>query len=172
MARSQTSGKKWDLFSCQEGVFGTFCPHCLLCVTVTETRVTLGSTRYLQRRATTVFYDDFSSAHIEVRLQEIPSGWLYKNSSKNRAKLSLVFGHFFQRDNQWFVHNFYIQDQGGCQMCLSAVKLDHSGELFWDTPSWLSAWVSVFWAWRMDLSKRVPTLFAYCKKKTDQEIFL
>ena len=99
-----------------------------------------------------------------VRLQEIPSGWLYKNSSKNRAKLSLVFGHFFQRDNQWFVHNFYIQAQGGCQMCLSAVKLDHSGELFWDTPSWLSAWVSVFWAWRMDLNKGVPTLFAYCEK--------
>ena len=49
-------------------------------------------------------------------------------------------------------------------MCLSAVKLDHSGELFWDTPSWSSAWVSVFWAWRMDLNKGVPTLFAYCKK--------
>ena len=49
-------------------------------------------------------------------------------------------------------------------MCLSAVKLDHSGELFWDTPSWLSAWVSVFWAWRMDLNKGVPTLFAYCEK--------
>ena len=29
-----------------------------------------------------------------VRLQEIPSGWLYKNWSKNRAKLSPVFGHF------------------------------------------------------------------------------
>ena len=72
-----------------------------------------------------------------VWLLEIPSGWLCKNSSKNRAKLSLVFGHFFQRDNQWFVHNFYIQDQGGCQMCLSAVKLDHNGELFWDTPSWI-----------------------------------
>ena len=38
-------------------------------------------------------------------------------------------------------------------MCLSAVKLDHSGELFWDTPSWLSAWVSVFWAWCMDWTK-------------------
>ena len=49
-------------------------------------------------------------------------------------------------------------------MCLSAVKLDRSGELFWDTPSWLSAWVSVFWAWRMNLDKGVPTLFAYCEK--------
>ena len=68
-----------------------------------------------------------------VRLQEIPSGWLYKNLSKNRAKLSLVFGHFYQCDNEWFVHDFYIQAKGGCQMCLSAVKLDHSGELFWDT---------------------------------------
>ena len=31
---------------------------------------------------------------VVVRLQEIPSGSIYKNSSKNRAKLSLVFGHF------------------------------------------------------------------------------
>ena len=62
------------------------------------------------------------------------------------------------------VHNFYIHDQGGRQMCLSAVKLDHGGKLFWDTPSWLSVWVSVFWAWRMDLNKGVPTLFAYCEK--------
>ena len=99
-----------------------------------------------------------------VRLQEIPSGWLYKNLSKNRAKLSLVFGHFYQCDNEWFVHDFYIQAKGGCQMCLSAVKLDHSGELFWGTPSWLRAWVSVFWAWRMDLNKGVPRLFAYCEK--------
>ena len=29
-----------------------------------------------------------------VRLQEIPSGSIYKNSTKNKAKLSLVFGHF------------------------------------------------------------------------------
>ena len=29
-----------------------------------------------------------------VRLQEIPSGSIYKNLSKNRAKLLLVFGHF------------------------------------------------------------------------------
>ena len=98
-----------------------------------------------------------------VRLQEIPSGSVYKSSSKNRAKLSLVFG-LFQRDNEWFVHDFYIQAQGGCQMCLSAVKLEHSGELFWDTPSWLSAWVSVFWAWRTELNKGVPRLFAYCEK--------
>ena len=49
-------------------------------------------------------------------------------------------------------------------MCLSAVKLDHSGELFWDTHRWLNAWVSVFWAWRIDLNKGVPTLFAYCEK--------
>ena len=31
---------------------------------------------------------------LQVRQQEIPSGWLYKNSSKNRAKLSLVLRHF------------------------------------------------------------------------------
>ena len=31
---------------------------------------------------------------VVVRLQEIPSGSIYKNSSKNRAKLSLVFEHF------------------------------------------------------------------------------
>ena len=99
-----------------------------------------------------------------VRLQEIPSGWLYNDSSKNRPKVSLVFGHFHQCNNAWFVHDFYIQAQGGCQMCLSAVKLDQSGELFWDTPGWLSAWVSVFWAWRRDLNKGVPTLFAYCEK--------
>ena len=49
-------------------------------------------------------------------------------------------------------------------MCLLAVKLDHGGQLFWDTPSRLSAWVSVFWAWRMDLNKGVPTLFAYWEK--------
>ena len=30
---------------------------------------------------------------------------------------------------------FTSTSQGGCQMCLTAVKLDHSGELFWDTPS-------------------------------------
>ena len=70
-----------------------------------------------------------------VRLQEIPSGSVYKSSSKNRANLSLVFGHFCQCDNKWFVHDFYIQAQGGCKMCLSAVKLDHSGKLFWDTPA-------------------------------------
>ena len=99
-----------------------------------------------------------------ARLQEIPSGWLYKNSSINRAKLSLVFGHFCQCHNEWFVHDFYIQAQGGCQMCLSAVKSDYSGELIWDTPSWLSAWVSVIWACRMDLIKGVPTLFTYCEK--------
>ena len=103
-------------------------------------------------------------ASVQVRLQEIPSGSVYKNSSKNRAKLSLVLGHLCQCDNEWFVHDFYIQAQGGCQMCLLAVKLDHSGEPFWDTPSWLSAWVSVFWAWRMDLNIGVPTLFAYCEK--------
>ena len=96
-----------------------------------------------------------------VRLQEIPSGSIYKKSSKNRVKLSLVFEHFQLCDNEWFVQDFYIQAQGGCQMCIPAVKLDHSGELFWDTPSWLSAWVSVFWARRMDLNKGVPTLFAY-----------
>ena len=65
---------------------------------------------------------------------------------------------------EWFVHDFYIQAQGGCQMCLSAVELDHSGQLFWDTSSWLSAWVSVFWAWRMDLNIGVQTLFVYCEK--------
>ena len=32
--------------------------------------------------------------HLQVRLQEIPSESIYKNSSKNRAKLLLVFGHF------------------------------------------------------------------------------
>ena len=107
-----------------------------------------------------------------VRLQEIPSGWLDKNSFKNRAKLSFVFGHFYQCNNEWFAHDFYIQAQGGCQnfMCLSAVKWDHSGELFWDTTSWLSAWVSVFWAWRMDLNKGVPTLFA-CYEKLILKIF-
>ena len=68
-------------------------------------------------------------------------------------------------------HDFYIQAQGGCQMCLSAVKLDHSGELFWDTPSWLSEWVSVFWAWRMDLNKGVPTLFAYCENWSGKIFF-
>ena len=31
-------------------------------------------------------------------------------------------------------------------------------------PELLSAWVSVFWVWRMDLNKRVPTLFASCEK--------
>ena len=36
----------------------------------------------------------------------------------------------------------YIQAQGGCQMCLSAVKLDHSGELFWDTHThWVSGYL-------------------------------
>ena len=99
-----------------------------------------------------------------VRLQEIPSGSIYKKSSKNRAKVLLVLGHFCWCGSEWFVHDFYIQAQGGCQICLSAVKLDHSGELFLDTPIWLSAWVSVFWAWRMDLKKGVPTLFAYCEK--------
>ena len=82
-----------------------------------------------------------------------------------RLFLDFFFFFFFQRDNKWFVHDYYIQAQVGCQMCLSAVKLDHSGELFWDTPSWLSAWVSVFWAWRMDVNKGVPTFFAYCEKK-------
>ena len=59
---------------------------------------------------------------------------------------------------------FTFQAQGGCQMCLSAVELDHCAEPFWDTSSWLSAWVSVFWAWRMDLNKGLPTFFAYCEK--------
>ena len=56
-------------------------------------------------------------------------------------------------------------------MYLSAVKLDYSGELFWDTTRRLSAWVSVFLAWRTDLNNRVPTLFAHCEKN-DLEIFL
>ena len=99
-----------------------------------------------------------------VRLQEIPSGSIYKNSSKIRAKLSLVFGYCWQCNNEWFVHDFYIHAQVGCQVCLSAVTLDDSGELFWDTPSWLSAWVSVFWTWRMDLNKGVRTSFVYCEK--------
>ena len=83
---------------------------------------------------------------------------------KIEQNYGLFLDIFFQRDNEWFVHDFYIQAQGGSQMCLSAAKLVHSGELFWDTPSWLSAWVSVFSAWRMDLNKGVPTLFAYCEK--------
>ena len=56
-------------------------------------------------------------------------------------------------------------------MCLSAVKLDHSSELFWDTPSWLSAWVSLVWAWRINLNKGVPTLFAYCEKLIWENFF-
>ena len=32
-------------------------------------------------------------------------------------------------------------------------------------PSWLSVWVSVFWAWRMDLNKGISMLFAYCEEK-------
>ena len=34
------------------------------------------------------------SLETQVRPQEIPSGSIYKKSFKNRAKLSLVFGHF------------------------------------------------------------------------------
>ena len=44
----------------------------------------------------------------------------------------------------------------------SEIGSHHSGEPFWD---WLSAWVSVFLAWRIDLNKGVPKLFAYCEKK-------
>ena len=41
-----------------------------------------------------------------------------------------LFWDFFQQyDNEWFIHDFYIKAQSGCQMCLSAVKLDHNGEL-------------------------------------------
>ena len=47
-------------------------------------------------------------------------------------------------------------------MCLSAVKLDHSGELFWDTPSWLSVWVPVFWAWHMDLNTWICVCVCVC----------
>ena len=40
----------------------------------------------------------------------------------------------------------------------------HFGGLFWNTPSGLSAWVSVFLAWRVDLNNGVPTSSAYCEK--------
>ena len=102
-----------------------------------------------------------------VRLQEIPSGSIFKKSSKTEQNCRLFLDIFNSAiQNECFVHDFYIQAQGGCQLCLSAVKLDDGGELFWDTPSWLSAWVSVCWAWRMDLKKGIPTLFAYCEKLT------
>ena len=40
-------------------------------------------------------FGTLAHAAILVGLQEIPSGSIYRNSSKNRAKLSLVLGHFF-----------------------------------------------------------------------------
>ena len=62
----------------------------------------------------------YTSAQLDnvlVRLQDIPPGASYKKSSKNREKLSFVFRRFQQRDNEWFEHDFYIEAQGGCQMC-------------------------------------------------------
>ena len=49
-------------------------------------------------------------------------------------------------------------------MCLSAVKLDHRGELFWDTPSVLQCLGICILSLAHDLNKGVPTLFAYCEK--------
>ena len=52
-----------------------------------------------------------------VTLQEIPSGSIYKTSSKDRAKLSLVLGHFERCDNEYFDDDFYIKAQDGCRTC-------------------------------------------------------
>ena len=103
-------------------------------------------------------------ADIKVRLQEIPSGWLYRIRLKIEQNCRLFWDILSSAVMNDLFMTFTIQAQGGCQMCLLAAKLDDSGELLWITPSWLSAWVSVFWARRMDLKKGVPTLFAYCEK--------
>ena len=58
-----------------------------------------------------LFLDSFT----QVRLQEILSGSGYNFSSfhLNIDKLLLVLGHC---DNEWFDHDFYIQDEDGCQI--------------------------------------------------------
>ena len=81
-------------------------------------------------------------ADIKVRLQEIPSGWLYRIRLKIEQNCRLFWDILSSAIMNDLFMTFTIQAQGGCQMCLLAVKLDHSGKLFWDTLSWLSAWVS------------------------------
>ena len=42
---------------------------------------------------------------------------VYKNSSKNRVKVSVCFGNFIQSENACFLRVFYFQAQDACQMC-------------------------------------------------------
>ena len=75
------------------------------------------------------------TAQLLVTLQEILPGSVYKNSSKNRAKLSLVFGHFCSNAIMNDLSMTFTSRLKVDAKCVSAVKLDHGGELFWDTPS-------------------------------------
>ena len=52
-----------------------------------------------------------------VRLQQIASGAVDKNLSKNREKVSVCFGKIFQCENACFLRVFYFQAQDACQMC-------------------------------------------------------
>ena len=41
----------------------------------------------------------------------------YKNLSKNRERVSVCLGQFFQCENACFLRIFYFQAQDACQMC-------------------------------------------------------
>ena len=53
----------------------------------------------------------------------IASGAVYKNLSKNREKVSVCFGNFFQCENACFLCVFYFQAQNACQMCKLGVGM-------------------------------------------------
>ena len=61
-------------------------------IQTTGVKDSVAQLKYSERR--NVFILFLKEEGVVVRLQEIPLGSGYKNLSKNRAKLSLVFGHF------------------------------------------------------------------------------
>ena len=65
------------------------------------------------------------SLHCSDYREYLP-GQIIRNRLKREKNCRLFWEIFYQCDNEWFDHDFYIQAQ--------AVKLDQSGELFWDTP--------------------------------------
>ena len=101
----------------------------------------------------------------QLRLQEIPSGSIYKNSSKNRAKLSLVF---------WDILSSAIMNDLSMTFT-SRLKMDAKCVISSEIGS---QWRTIFGHLQLiecmgirilSLAhvpeRRVPTLFAYCEKQ-------
>ena len=91
----------------------------------------------------------------------------YKKSSKNIKKVLLVSGRVSAVWKSTFFARFSLSGSRCMSDAITSTKLEQTGEVFWDSPCRLSAWVSAFWARRMKVKWGLPCLSADCKILTD-----